>query len=223
MSTRQAEMDSFYQLTFRDAFRAGEAMADAFVDDPVWRKLFEGESDLSRKYQAFFEVPVRLCLRYGKVYATSANLEGMIACVPGTFSDITFWRFLRSGAFGCGMRMGKTAGKRMVDLKVLSVDRAQNSAGRPYMYLLLLGVRVAHQGKGLGGSLLRALMADCDAHNLPIFLETETEENVKMYEHFGFRLIKKITLDKLGLPMWEMVREAQDSGSEGTRSLNSKK
>ena len=209
-----AKMDSFYQLTFRDAFRAGEAMADAFVDDPVWRKLFEGESDLSRKYQAFFEVPIRICLKYGKVYATSPNFEGIIAYVPGRFSDITFWRFLRSGAFGCGMRMGKNATKRMVDLKVLPADRAKNSAGRPYMYLLLLGVRVAHQGKGLGGSLLRALMADCDAQNLPIFLETETEENVKLYEHFGFKLIQKIMLEMLGLPMWEMVREAPGSGSE---------
>jgi ribosomal protein S18 acetylase RimI-like enzyme len=217
----KAEMDSFYRLTFRDAFRAGEAMADAFVDDPVWRKLFEGESNLSRKYQAFFEVPIRLCLRYGKVYATSANFEGIIACVPGRFSDITFWRFLRSGAFGCGMRMGTSAGKRMVDLKVLPLDRAKNSGGRPYMYLLLLGVKREHQGKGIGGSLLRPLMAECDAQNLPIFLETETEENVKMYEHFGFKLIKKITLEKLGLPMWEMMREAPCSGSEETRSLNS--
>ena len=217
-----AKMDSFYQLTFRDAFRAGEAMADAFVDDPVWRKLFEGESDLSSKYQAFFEVPIRICLKYGKVYTTSANFEGIIAYVPGRFSDITFWRFLRSGAFGCGMRMGKTASKRMVDLKVLPADRAKNSAGRPYMYLLLLGVRVAHQCKGFGGSLLRALMAECDTKHLPVFLETETEENVKMYEHFGFRLIKKIMLENIGLPMWEMMREAQDIGSQETLSGNSK-
>lgn len=205
-------MDSFYQLSFRDAFRAGEAMADAFVDDPVWRKLFEGESDLVRKYQAFFEVPIRFCLKYGKVYATSENFEGIISYVPGRLSNITFWRFLRCGAFGCGRRMGRAATKRMSDLKVLPADRAKNSEGRPYMYLMLLGVRNAHQGKGLGGSLLRAFMADCDSQNLPIYLETETEEDVRMYEHFGFRQIKKITLEKLGLPMWEMVREAPGYG-----------
>jgi GNAT superfamily N-acetyltransferase len=210
------KMDSFYKLTFRDAFQAGEAMAGAFVDDPVWRKLFGGESDLARKYQAFFEVPIRICLQYGKVYATSDNFEGIVSYMPGRFSDITFWRFLRCGAFGCGMRIGMTAGKRMNDLRVLPADRAIHSAGRPYIYLLLLGVKTAHRGKGLGGLLLRALMADCDAQGLPIYLETETEENVRMYEHFGFRLIKKVTLDKLGLPMWEMVREAQGSVAQGT-------
>jgi hypothetical protein len=29
---------------------------------------------------------------------------------------------------------------------------------------------------------------------------------VKMYEHFGFRLLKRITLPIVDLPMWEMVR-----------------
>lgn len=209
-------MDSFYRLTFRDAFRAGEAMADAFVYDPLWHKLFEGESNLASKYQAFFEIPIRHSIKYGNVYATSEKFEGIIAYVPGKFSDITFWRLLRSGAFGCGMRMGVTASKRMADLKALSADRAENSAGKPYIYLLLLGVRTAYQGKGYGSSLLRALMAACDAQNLPIYLETETEENARMYEHFGFRLIKKISLQKLGLPMWEMVKEVQGGDSQKT-------
>jgi ribosomal protein S18 acetylase RimI-like enzyme len=207
-------MDSFYQLTVRDAFRAGEAMADAFADDPVWRKVFEGVSEFDQKHQAFFEIPVRHCLKYGKVYAASTNLEGLIAWVPGEVSDITLWRFLRCGAFGCGMRMGSSASKRMSGLRVLSADRAANSGGRPYIYVLLLGVRTAHQGKKLASSLLRALLADCDAKKLPIFLETETEENVRMYEHFGFKLIRKIIIEGLGLPMWEMVREAQSIGPQ---------
>jgi len=42
---------------------------------------------------------------------------------------------------------------------------------------------------------------------LSIHLEPFTEENVKMYEHFGFRLLKKITLPIVDLPMWEMVRK----------------
>jgi hypothetical protein len=28
-----------------------------------------------------------------------------------------------------------------------------------------------------------------------------------MYEHFGFRLLEKIALPVIGLPMWEMARE----------------
>jgi ribosomal protein S18 acetylase RimI-like enzyme len=199
--------NSLYRLTPRDALRAGEAMADAFVDDPVWRRLFEGESGLERKYQAFFEVPIRHCLKYGQVLATSENLEGIAACVPGEYADITFRRILRSGALGSAMRMGMTAGRRMADLRVLPADRAENTGGRPHAYLLLLGVRTRYRGRGLGGSLLRTLIEDCDGQGLPIYLDTETEDNVRFYEHFGFRLIKRITLENLRLPMWEMMRE----------------
>ena len=210
----RAAIDSLYQLTFLDAYRGGEAMADAFADDPLWRKIFEGESNLDRRYQACFEVPVRHCLKYDKVYATSKDLEGIAAVVPGRFSEMTFWRMLRSGAVGCGMRMGTTAARRMADLRVLSTDRVQITAGRPYVYLLALGVRTAHQGKGLGGSLLRALLDDCDRRSLSIYLETETEENVRMYERFGFEVVKQIELENLRVPMWEMLREPCTGSSE---------
>ncbi|MBN1319555.1 MAG: GNAT family N-acetyltransferase [Thermoleophilia bacterium] len=200
-------MDSFYRLTFEDAFRGGEAMADAFAKDPLWRRIFEGESDLPRRYQACFEVPVRHCLKYGRAYAASEALEGVAAFVPGTLSDMSFWRMFRSGAMGCGMRMGMTAASRMGDLRLLSKDRAQITAARPCVYLLVLGVRRAHQGKGLGGALLRALIEDCERQSLSIYLETETEENVRLYERFGFKLLKQVDLPNLGLPMWEMMRE----------------
>jgi GNAT superfamily N-acetyltransferase len=202
-----SDMDGLYRLTSRDVVGAAEAMADAFSRDPLWQKVFEGEPDLDRRYQACFEVPVRHCLKYGEVYATSEGLEGILAIVPGRFSDMTVWRMFRAGALGSAMRMGAKAGRRMAELKVLSSDRARVTGVRPYVYLLLLGVRTAHQGKGLGGSLLRALIERFDGEGLPIYLETETEENVRLYEHFGFDLAQRISLDKLDLPMWEMIRE----------------
>jgi GNAT superfamily N-acetyltransferase len=117
------------------------------------------------------------------------------------------WRMFRAGALGSTIRMGANAGRRMAELNVLDIDRARITGGRAYLYLLLLGVRTAHQGKGLGGSLLRALIERCDSEQLPIYLETETEEKVRLYEHFGFDLMQRITLDRLALPMWEMLRQ----------------
>ena len=202
-----SSMDGLYRLTSRDVARAGAAMADAFSLDPLWQKIFEGESDLDRKYRACFEVPVRHSLKYGEVYATSEGLEGIAAVLPGRFSRMSLWRMFRAGALGSAMRMGVNAGRRMAELRVLDSDRARITGGRPYVYLQMLGVTTAHQGQGLGGSLLRALIERCDGEGLPIYLETETEENVRLYEHFGFDLMQRITLDRLALPMWEMLRQ----------------
>jgi hypothetical protein len=43
---------------------------------------------------------------------------------------------------------------------------------------------------------------------LPCFLETQNEENVSLYEHFGFEVIYKETFPETELPNWGMVRFA---------------
>ena len=41
--------------------KASAVLADAFQQDPLWNKIFKDESDLSQKFQACFETPLRLC------------------------------------------------------------------------------------------------------------------------------------------------------------------
>ena len=75
-----------------------------------------------------------------------------------------------------------------------------------YGYLQVIGVAPVFQGQGFAGKLLRALIERCEQTGVSIYLETETEANVSMYEHFGFTVIKKIKLPIIDLPMWEMTR-----------------
>jgi len=80
-------------------------------------------------------------------------------------------------------------------------------AGRTFLYLLIVGVATKLQGNGLGKKLLGAAIEKSEREGIPLYIETEIEENVKMYKHFGFQLLKKITLPIVNLPLWEMVRE----------------
>jgi ribosomal protein S18 acetylase RimI-like enzyme len=86
-------------------------------------------------------------------------------------------------------------------------DRREHMRGRAFIYLQIIGVAPRHQGKGFGGRLLRAIIAESEQEGRPLYLETETEENVRLYERFGFRVIRKLILPGLELPMWEMARE----------------
>ena len=106
------------------------------------------------------------------------------------------------------MKIGNTVAKRMAPLgTVLPHDRRQHMGKRPFVYLFVIGVAPVHQKKGIGKKLLVNLAEYCDRRALSIYLETETEENVRMYEHLGYSVLKKIVLEGLGIPMWEMVRE----------------
>ena len=197
-----------YRVQKRDIMRVGEILVDAFQNDPVWNKIYEGESDFEKKYRAFFEVPVRYCLKYGEVYAPSEDLEGIVAWVPGKYADMTMWRILLSGAMGAAIRMGSNASKKMGPaFKPVIEDRNKYMAGQNFLYLLIVGVATELQGKGFGKRLIGVAIEKSEREGIPLYLETETEENVNMYKHFGFQLLKKSTLPIVNLPLWEMVRE----------------
>lgn len=197
-----------YNIHKRDIPKASAVLADAFQHDPLWNKFFEGESHLELKFRACFETPLRLCYTFGEVYATSKQLEGIAAWVPGELSSITMWRMIRSGAIFPGMRIGVKAGKKMTPVFApLEQDRKEHMRGRSFLYLFIIGVATEFQGQGFGGTLLRALIEQSETSGIPIYLETERECTVKLYEKFGFSTVKQITLPIVNHPMWEMVRE----------------
>ncbi len=188
--------------------RAGVLLTDAFREDPVWKAVFHGAEDREERLNAFYQTPLRYSYKYGEVYASSENLEGVAAWVPGRYAEMTFWRMLASGAVKSGFGMGMKFAKKLDQIfKRLKTDRMEIMEGRDFLYLQIIGVAHEFQGKGFGGRLLKALIEKSEEAALPIYLETETEENVEMYKRFGFRLAKQITLPIVDLPMWEMVRE----------------
>jgi GNAT superfamily N-acetyltransferase len=197
-----------YKVEKRDIVRASKVLADAFQRDPVWNKICEGESDLEKRFRAIFEVPIRYCLKYGEVYAPSEDLEGVIGWISGKYADMNAWSIIRSGSMGSAMRIGLNAAKKMGPVfKPLAEDRHEHMAGCIYLYPLVVGVATELQGKGFGRKLIGAAVEKSEREGLQIYLDTTTEENVKMYEHFGFRLLKRITLPIVDLPVWEMVRK----------------
>ena len=203
------QIENLYKAQKKDFPRAGAILADAFQHDPIWERFFE-EDDIDMK-AAFFQNPVRYCSKYGEVYATSECLEGIVAWVPGDLADMTIWRLIRIGSVTSGIRMGmgfaKLLLKMMPVFKPLEVDRKANMKGRAHLYLMIVGVVSQSQGQGIGRKLLGKLIEESEKARLPIYLETATERNVRMYERLGFKLINQITLPVIHLPQWEMIRE----------------
>jgi ribosomal protein S18 acetylase RimI-like enzyme len=197
-----------YSVQKKDIRQASEVLADAFEKDPIWSKLYEGESDYNKKLSYALEVSARHCRKYGGLYAPSEKLEGVIGWVPGEFDDMTMGRVLACGGMSAAMRMGASISKKMLPVfKPISDDRHKYMAGRKYLYILIVGVRPELHGNGFGGKLIGSVIEKSEAEKIPVYLETETEGNVKMYEHFGFEVLHQITLPVIDVPMWEMLRE----------------
>jgi ribosomal protein S18 acetylase RimI-like enzyme len=198
--------DELYRLQKRDIASAAAVLVDAFQHDPVWNAVLRDTTPEQRA--AVFETPVRYCLHYGEAYAPSESLEGVAAWVPGKVAAVTPWRALLSGVMWTGFRMGPNLAKRVARVfEAIEQDRAEHTHGLPSYYLQIVGVAPEFQGQGFGGKLIRALIEKCERENAWLYLETETEGNVRLYEHLGFSVVKEIRLREIDLPMWEMMRE----------------
>ena len=195
--------NKLYKIQKKDLKNAVNVLTDAFSEESMWKEVFKNEE----KNRALTEVMVRFCLKYGNVVSTSENIEGVMAITPYD-KDMTTWRIIRSGAFFLSMQMAGEA--KMMQVLTKAVEEAKKSLNLgQYIHLLIMGVSQEFQGKGFGGKLLRAVIEKAEIERVPIYLETQKEANVSLYEKYGFSAKEKIILpEPLNLPMWLMVRNS---------------
>jgi len=206
------QIEDLYKIQKKDIHKVGVALADAFHRDSVWKLFFKEEATIDQR-GLLFETPIRYCIKYGKVYATSEHLEGIAAWVPGNLADITIWRVIQIGALFSGMKAlracTKLAQQQERIFKPLQAARRTNMKGREYIYLMIIGVTSAFQRQGFGRKLIEALIGESTQTGNPIYTETQNEENVRFYESLGFKAINQITLPIINLPHWELIREPE--------------
>lgn len=69
---------------------------------------------------------------------------------------------------------------------------ASHHPHEPHWYLPLIGIDPAHQGKGLGGDLMRHATDICDRDGVPAYLESSNPRNIPLYQRHGFEIIGTI-------------------------------
>ena len=193
---------------------ASEMLVRSFFNDPKLAYILPDDEERREKGRHLFAFELRYGLRYGRVFATSPNLEGVAVWIPSAKAAITFWRAMLCG----GMRLQKGLGNEaMARLEAFSgqVDayHEQHLPG-PHCYLFFIGVDPRYQGQGYGGMLMRPMLEWLDEKGMPCYLNTQNEVNIGLYEHFGFTVVEQVTLPGTTFVHTGMVREpAGERGS----------
>lgn len=196
----------FYRPTKDDLSRVVECLRRAFRDDPLWNEVFRDDPNREESLNSFFTCPVLYGMRFGQVYASSPEIEGVFVLLPSKHADMSLWGMLLSGALKYGSRMGRTSLNNLAILsRQLGPDRKKMMRGKAYQYLAIIGVDPDHQGKGHGSRFMSAIVDQCDQERLHLYLETEIKENIPFYEKHGLGVLQRIDIQKLGLPMWQMA------------------
>lgn len=200
------------QLVKEQIEQASLMLSQAFKDDPINYYAFPNPEERTKKMPYAYQYVLRYNLRYGKVFTTSPQLEGISVWVHSDNLEASFWRTLISGAMWSGMRMGWEAGQRMQELDNYANEKHRKLVPSKHWYLLLLGVNPQHQGRGYASQLLNGMLKDTDGEGLPCYLEAEGCNNVSMYEHFGFKVIDEYIVPNTKVELTAMLRKSQEGG-----------
>lgn len=182
-------------------------LARAFHDDPLFNFLVPDLLSQGRANLTFMHSLVADARGFGEIWVARVGAKIAGAAVwlpPGAYP-----RGARREALGVlrDLRSVPRLGSRLfVSIRLQNeIQRAHHRVKEPHWYLSLLGADPMFQRSGAGTALLAPILERSDAEGMPVYLETQKEENLPWYHRFGFEVVEELRVT--GSPsMWAMRR-----------------
>lgn len=207
-------LDSLHRVTKRELPIVAEVLADAFQNDPFNRYLFPDANARHKAFRIIYGTMLHLMYYTGEIHATSEKLEGVLVIglsrkkgdkgknAPGTGTRKFFgifqgvltalampFRIARITKLGELLRRSR---KVRWSYKKLRDSYKRYETDLPYLSLDFIAVQPALQGNGWMGRMMRPMLDDARNQGRIVVLNTETPENVPIYEHYGFTVDERI-------------------------------
>ena len=141
------------------------------------------------------------------IYADSEELNGFAVWVPLGFTGSKTLPFLRNGGVRLLLRSGLGIIRKLLVYESFAMNLKKKYTGHVDWYLYNLSVRQSAQGKGIASKLMRPMLRFCDDEKMLVYLETNKESNVSMYDHYGFELKENIMIPGSPVMHYAMVRD----------------
>jgi ribosomal protein S18 acetylase RimI-like enzyme len=203
------ELDELIILRKNQLKSASRVLARAFADDPMTLAVYPNTKEGQEKTPYLFEVMLRNSFRTSQIYSISARLEGIAVWerVENKLPSVSIWQYFFSGAIWPAIKIGTRVSQIVQPIFEYTDNLHRELMPVPHWYLLLLGVDPEYQGQGCASKLVKPMLAKIDAEGRPLYLETAKEKNVKMYQHFGFRILEEFIVPNTTLKQWAMIRD----------------
>lgn len=177
-----------------------DALADAFVEDPIFGWLIPNDDSRPGRLRRFFEIELRyVVLQKGRIWTSAETNGASLELPPGA------WRMPFTTQLAHGSGFTRVFGTRLPHALTLITLMENRHIREPHYYIAYVGVAHEAQGQGLGTRLLRPTLDRCDTEGLPTYLEATSERNRALYERLEFQVQGELRLGS-SPPLWLMRR-----------------
>ena len=174
---------SVHSATVDDIAAVAGVLTLAFGADPAARWSWADPTIYLASFPRFVRAFGGSAFERGTAHVIDGDKGVALWLPPGAESDET----------AMGSLMRETVPEQ-IGKEALSVMQQMEKyhPREPHWYLPLIGIDPMHQGRGLGGVLMRHALAECDRDGSLAYLESSNPRNVPIYQHLGFEVLGTI-------------------------------
>lgn len=143
----------------------------------------------SKRMRVLMEFIFDNCMDFGEVLLSNNRNACILMTFPHT-EKLTFKKIkgLVRVALKCtGLKNAIKVLQRQAQLKKHHISEA-------YIHPTIMGAKNEVHGFGIGVRLIKQLIDHYEGNELPVIIQTTTDQNLKIYKRFGFEVFKKVDL-----------------------------
>ena len=200
------EKAGLYIVQEKDLDRLAEVAADAYKDYPLHNWFTKGKYD-PKASKLIMQISLRTMSEDAVVYADSEEINGFAVWLPFGFTGSKTLPFLANGGMSLILHSGPGIIGRLLTYETYAMNLKKEFTDNYDWYLYNLSIRKDAQGKGIASKLMRPMLQFCDDERMVVYLETNKESNVGLYQHYGIELMKEEQIPKSTVTHYAMVRD----------------
>ncbi len=144
--------------------------------------------------------------QYGILYLPKEHNHGASIWSKPINADLELIKQQQKKAF-LKDELGKDAFDTYTQITGFMASKADELVRADTWYLSIVGLKPEFQGKGLGGGLIKPVLAETDKLNLTTYLETFTPANISFYKRIGYETIASFIEPVTNAEYWVMSRK----------------
>jgi ribosomal protein S18 acetylase RimI-like enzyme len=209
-------MSHFERLQNDQIEAASRVAARALQNDPLSAYYYPDPIERKIKTVIKIEYLILLGILSGEVYTTSSDIQVVAVWNTYGIKDQTIGKQSKEIIRKLRKVKRKMFSDRLFSEKYIITSEIYNSlhnehANFPHWGFTMLTVDPLHQGKGYASMLIKPKLLEIDKQNLPCYLNTQNENNLSLYEHFGFELVGEKKVHNFNVNYYGMLRNKKKS------------
>jgi len=178
------------KATSQDKSLVVRLLAESFQENKSVNYIVRQDDGKFNRIRALMDYSFEMCFQFGEVWLSEDDKACALILFPHQkrTSIRSIWLDIKLvfSAIGLSGLLKALDREGKIKAKQPKIDMA---------YLWFIGVDPVFHHEGIGSKLIKEIISESDAKQLPVYLETSTVKNLPWYKALGFQIYNQLELN----------------------------